>query len=161
MLLGFVEGDVRVDVARLQAEVTGGARVDAGSQVELGVKRHTADVAGDLEAGSANDDRLGVVDGAVGRETTDELGGVVQLFGLTDLGVAVDLQRFIPSGLLGAFGHLGDGGLLESLGALFSGDQSLLDQEVKGGIPLGGGGGECATEGGGGNEELLGAVVHG
>ena len=52
-------------------------------------------------------------------------------------------------------------GLRKSLGALFSGDQSLLDQEVKGGVPLGGGGGECATEGGGGNEELLGAVVHG
>jgi hypothetical protein len=46
------------------------------------------------------------------------------------------------------------------LGALFSGDEPLLDQEVKGGVPLGGGGGECATEGGGGNEELLGAVVH-
>ena len=145
MLPVLVEGDISVDVARLEAKVAGGAGVDAGRQIELGIERYTADIARDLEAGSTNDDRLDGVDRAVGRETTDELGGVIHLFGLADLGVAVDLQGFIPSGLLGTFGHFGHGRGLERLRALLGGDEALLDEDVQGGITLGGERGVSAT----------------
>ena len=160
MLLGFVDGDVGVDIAGLQAEVAGATGVDAGGDIPLGVEVDAAEITGELEAASADDQGLGRVDGTVSRQAAGEIGRIVHLLGVANLGVAVDGELLIPSSLLGAGAKVDDGGLLKSLGALLGGDDPLLDQEVEGGIPLGGGGGECATEGGGGDEELLDAVVH-